>query len=937
VSQASERSTYREMRLALVFNGGVSLAVWMGGVATEIDRFRSAFYRPEVAALGPYRGLLDSLRTEVVTDVIAGTSAGGINGAMLGFVVANGRTLEAAGGGANPIKEIWQQLGSFDKLLGSKEPDSALDGQFLFQGCANAFHTLGGTAALPDDAPTRMRLTVTATDSAGYEVEEEGVTARDHRLELRFRHVPRPEASAIKLSPSLREAIACAVPPSPGDDGSWPFPEPQSARDLCGDKAASLLTRATRTTASFPIAFAASEVLLDDETGPIDGDTTGLTATPSMGEVVSARGVSLDDEPVRYAIDGGVWDNAPFAAVLRAIDRSPASHEVDRRLVYVIYTDQEVSDQPHDAEDLQRPPNLIDSVAHALTMPSNVAFANDLERIRVDMEQQKARRRGFASLLDDGDPDVFKLAPQLLGVYRRRVATEHYANAIPKTIPACDTIPACGDVPARRATLAEWFATPGDWCWDLRPVQVSIEVGRRLLGQVLQGLPTDASALHDAIRALTDAREVLSQLAWALSDLQDRRPQRALTDTEREVCGWVMAQFADTVAGLNGVLGGLSSSPLSEAASSAVKIASSLAGGGSDMVIKRAIATEISMHAMTSDERRHKVDYRFDTIRPDVSWPLPIDEDGPRPLIDQDVGRPPLAGTRYKHFGGFMRTSWRLSDWMWGRLDASSRIVDMLLDVEQLRRLSVGRTEARSELAARFAELAIPADDEMTSARILTLAYAAFAAHGILDKPNAPPDPRSNTGNATLAVETWRELLAEVYREAIDVILAPPPPPTPESTRLSTSQSARAASPESALTPPELVLLRADLRRSIQYAILDDERQGLVEEIVAERNDPRFRVDGEVLSKLPDLEVLETRMDGGLSEIVEALDKKLPTLMLARYAERASANTLDALQKPGLAVPLRALGAATKAAQAIENAKDAAAHYIFHRHGKSAD
>ena len=33
------------------------------------------------------------------------------------------------------------------------------------------------------------------------------------------------------------------------------------------------------------------------------------------------------------------------------------------------------------------------------------------------------------------------------------------------------------------------------------------------------------------------------------------------------------------------------------------------------------------MHALTSDERPHRVDYHFDTIRPDVSWPLPIDDE----------------------------------------------------------------------------------------------------------------------------------------------------------------------------------------------------------------------------------------------------------------------------------------------------------------------
>ena len=63
---------YQELRLALVFNGGVSLAVWMGGVAKEIDRFRTAFARAGSPEIEPYR-------------------------ALLGYAVANGKSLECAG------------------------------------------------------------------------------------------------------------------------------------------------------------------------------------------------------------------------------------------------------------------------------------------------------------------------------------------------------------------------------------------------------------------------------------------------------------------------------------------------------------------------------------------------------------------------------------------------------------------------------------------------------------------------------------------------------------------------------------------------------------------------------------------------------------------------------------------------------------------------
>ena len=42
----------QEVRLALVLNGGVSLAIWMGGVVGELDRARRA-RGAEIVALDP--------------------------------------------------------------------------------------------------------------------------------------------------------------------------------------------------------------------------------------------------------------------------------------------------------------------------------------------------------------------------------------------------------------------------------------------------------------------------------------------------------------------------------------------------------------------------------------------------------------------------------------------------------------------------------------------------------------------------------------------------------------------------------------------------------------------------------------------------------------------------------------------------------------------
>ncbi len=94
----------KELRLALVCYGGSSLAVYMHGVTKELHRLvkGSALLESEGGgdSASPservYRRLLqefaehdrEQLRTRVVVDVIAGTSAGGINGVCLAKALA---------------------------------------------------------------------------------------------------------------------------------------------------------------------------------------------------------------------------------------------------------------------------------------------------------------------------------------------------------------------------------------------------------------------------------------------------------------------------------------------------------------------------------------------------------------------------------------------------------------------------------------------------------------------------------------------------------------------------------------------------------------------------------------------------------------------------------------------------------------------------------
>ena len=86
-------STKRELRLALGMRGGVSLAVWIGGACAEIDKLRAAALADPPSPF--WRQVLDASAYErVVVDVLAGASAGGLNGSLYAASIVYGFPLD---------------------------------------------------------------------------------------------------------------------------------------------------------------------------------------------------------------------------------------------------------------------------------------------------------------------------------------------------------------------------------------------------------------------------------------------------------------------------------------------------------------------------------------------------------------------------------------------------------------------------------------------------------------------------------------------------------------------------------------------------------------------------------------------------------------------------------------------------------------------------
>src|SRR3546814_13300110 len=96
----------KELRLALVCYGGISLAIYMHGITKEIWRLTRASrdFRdnapPSGGTQAVYRRVLQdieaqaNLKLRVITDIITGASADGITGIFLAQAVETGQSLD---------------------------------------------------------------------------------------------------------------------------------------------------------------------------------------------------------------------------------------------------------------------------------------------------------------------------------------------------------------------------------------------------------------------------------------------------------------------------------------------------------------------------------------------------------------------------------------------------------------------------------------------------------------------------------------------------------------------------------------------------------------------------------------------------------------------------------------------------------------------------
>ena len=394
-----------EVRFGVVMYGGVSLAIYINGVANELYEMACAtpkvldkhvgggtrdVYRKASLLLGsedfraryarhlsdpqanqdPFSDaalLDDAPRAQFVVDVIAGTSAGGINGIFLAKALANGQEF-------SPLKKLWIQEGNIDNLLNDDAsyqgleyakvdapPRSLLNSDRMYIKLLDAFQNMT-TAMQPigrSESPLvdEIDLYVTTTDIRGSVVPlrlfDEVVYERRFKQVYHFQY-----------------AAAAG----------------EASRNDLAEKNAPFLAFAARCTSSFPFAFEPMTVvdaqrLCNAKPG---GGAIEFGVWNSFFTGLSSDDMAKDGWRSRAFGDGGYLDNKPFSYVVDALSWRIGELPMERKLIYV---------EPapaHPETENQKSTNKPDAIENAFAALSTIPR---YETIREDLEAVLARNR----------------------------------------------------------------------------------------------------------------------------------------------------------------------------------------------------------------------------------------------------------------------------------------------------------------------------------------------------------------------------------------------------------------------------------------------------------------------------------------------------------------------------------------------------------------
>jgi patatin-related protein len=729
----------RELRLALVCYGGVSLAIYMHGVTRELhtlvrasaaydrDQERHAF--PPESSEAAYWALLRRIhregvgkapagaRVRVVVDIIAGTSAGGINGICLGKALALNCSQDA-------LRDLWFDKGDIAKLIagpaalptpvralvgvarslvgaGSNAP---LRGDEMCRWLHGAFEAMDAAGPKPGEPATLMppghvlELYVTVTDLEGYPRElpiQDPAIIKDrmHRHVLVFRQ---GGAAPGTFGRDFNHALAFAARATSSFPGAFP---PLTFADYCGH--------------------------FDPKAG-LEGFATTHFKVYGVNRVDPARSVF---------VDGGVLDNAPFEHAVGAIRTRAASLQVDRRLLYI--EPDPVADATAPARAADDTPGWIKTILSSLSsVPAGQPILDDLNGLA---ERNRVVRR-IRDVIETNFEPVKAAVDAIAGRHGVSLATLSAATppatlaALRADIAAAAAADAGFSYPSYvrlrlgfvlegyAAMIADALDYPLE-SYPARFVETTVRDRARDAG-VTSNRPDAVAAQAAFLRGIDLSyhqrrlRFVIAAFSWWYGHLGEwPRPTRAELDAGKATLYRHLAALDDVMPALKATPDGTRAL---ERAYPPAEVAAAAREQRTDYARRHAADLD-ALHALvhgavTTHAARLEDALYADLATMSAAWPdavrtdlfarafaFPFWDVVVYPIqalagVDErdhvevvrispldarhlgDDGPAKLKGIGLHHFAAFFKRSSRENDYLWGRLDAAERLVALLLD-----------------------------------------------------------------------------------------------------------------------------------------------------------------------------------------------------------------------------------------------------------------
>jgi patatin-related protein len=712
----------KELRLALICYGGISLAVYMHGITKEVWRLACAsralhdgrfctgsqeVYRRMLTEIEAHAGL----RLTVFSDIIAGASAGGINGIFLAQAIATGQSLD-------PLTDLWLKEADVERLIDPQaratrfsklwaaplamlldrdgeametvDPETRAEvrrklssfvrarwfeppfGGEVFTGLLlDAFEAMAaapcGPPLLPDDQP--LDLFVTVTDFRGHPQRlrlnsPPEVVENEHRLVIGFQDAHGPDRTL----------------------GSIPD-----------------LAFAARATASFPGAFPPftvaelDSVLISRNADWPDREGFLRRALPRH----AAAGVA----DTAVLIDGSVLSNAPFRPAMDALKNRSARRQIDRRFVYI--------DPKPGIRSISlgkggsaEAPGFFGTILGALAeIPREQPIRDNLEALQGRSERIQRMRRVIDALQEEVDAAIVQLfggsffldspTPSRIAGWRARAQTEAARRAGP-AYAAYGHLKLSGIV-EDLAGLVRRITPRGEGPTRTQAREaIWAELQRRGLDRVTAkgGGATEAAIGFFRAHDLGFRIRRLRFLARRLAVIQEADERLAASCEAFEACIYaILGLYLEReVAGFFDESVRAAACSIQKETGAALDAIADARGlkaldDGADRRLSDALA------ALPKAERREMLftylgfpfydlttlsiagerDGEFDTVKVDRISP----DDAT--AIRAGGAEATLKGIRFNSFGAFFSRAYRENDYLWGRLHGADRLIDILL------------------------------------------------------------------------------------------------------------------------------------------------------------------------------------------------------------------------------------------------------------------